>query len=62
VRERFPLAALEPAGQDQEQHLEDRRGDHEWEVISQQECFARHNRSAELWDTTGPLNYYCRAA
>ena len=53
IGDRLPLAALEPAGQDQQQHLEGRGGDHERELISQPAVFARHNSSIELWDTTG---------
>jgi hypothetical protein len=52
VRQRLPRPALQPAGQHQQQHLEGRWVDHERELISQQECFAVHNRSIELWDTT----------
>jgi len=36
VRECFPLAALEPASHDQQQHLEDRGSDHGPELISQE--------------------------
>jgi hypothetical protein len=53
LREGFPLAALEPARQHHQQHLEGRGGHHEREVISQRERFAVHNQSIELWDTTG---------
>jgi hypothetical protein len=53
VGERLPLAPFEPAGQGQQQHLEDRRGIHEREVISPQPVFALHNRSTGLWDRTG---------
>jgi hypothetical protein len=53
IRERVPLAAFQPAGQGQQQHLEGGRVDHEPEVISRQEVFAVHNGSAELWDSTG---------
>ena len=52
VGERLPLAALQPAGQDQQQHLEGRGVDHERELISQPAVFAVHNRSIDLWDTT----------
>ena len=55
IRERLPLPALQPAGQDQQQHLEGRDVDHERELISQPAGFARHNSSIELWDRTGNL-------
>jgi hypothetical protein len=42
VGERFPLAALQPTGQDQQEHLDGCRGDHERELISQPAVFARH--------------------
>jgi hypothetical protein len=38
VRECLPLSALEPAGQDHQQHVECSGVDHEPEVISRHEC------------------------
>lgn len=58
VGQRLPLPALEPAGQNQPQHLEG-GGDHERELISQQEVFAVHNRSIDLWHTTRFVIRFC---
>ena len=42
IGHRLPFAALEPAGVDQQQHLDGGGGDHERELISQPAIFARH--------------------
>jgi hypothetical protein len=52
VGDRLPFAALQPAGQGQQQDLEGRGIDHERELISQPAEFARDSSSIELWDTT----------
>ena len=53
IHDRLPFAALEPAGQDHQQHLESRGGDHKRELISHPSILARYNRSIESWDRTG---------
>jgi hypothetical protein len=59
VSDRLPFAALEPAGQDPQQHLESRGGDHKREPISQPSILARYNSSIELWDRTGCRRAVC---
>jgi hypothetical protein len=53
VGERLPLAALQLTGQDQQEHLDGCRGDHEREPISQPAVFARHQGPIELRDRMG---------
>jgi Integrase core domain len=52
IGERLPLAALQPTGQDQQEHLDGCRGDHERELISQPAVLARHDGPIELRDRT----------
>ena len=54
LRERFPLASLEPASHDQQQHLEDRGAITISEAYLTAASFAVHNGSIELWNRTRP--------
>jgi hypothetical protein len=51
VGDRLPFSAFEPAGEDQQQHLEGRGIEHERGLYHSRECFAVANRSIALWDT-----------